>query len=244
MDLRELLHRARDAGFVASGLRNLALKSWHSVAPGEFARNYRSVRGYTMASNARLRALHEGLSAAIGAGVAGDVVECGTARGGSAALLGLALQARDPDRRLWVFDTFEGMPEPTANDPDEEVARKYVGTCRGSIEDVTALFEDLHLAQRTTLVKGLFQDTLRTARIGRVALLHLDGDWYDSVMVCLQALYDKVSPGGIVQIDDYGYWAGARKAVGDFFALRDEAVPPLRRIDYAGRQFTKPGSGA
>jgi len=239
MDIHEVIRRARDPSFVTSGLKNVALKSWDSVAPGEFAHSYRRVRAHTMSSSARLRALHSGLSEVISAGVAGDVVECGTARGGSAALLGLTLQTRDADRRLWVFDTFEGMPEPSANDPDEQLARKYVGTCRGSIEDVTALFERLQLTSRTTLVKGLFQDTLQNTPIESVAFLHLDGDWYDSVMVCLQTLYDKVSAGGIVQIDDYGYWEGAKKAVGDFFAQRGQSVPPLKRIDYAGRQFTK-----
>jgi hypothetical protein len=240
MDIREFLNRAQDIGFVASGLRNVALKSWYSVAPGEFAQNYRSVRDFTMASNSRLRALHDGVSAVVSNGIAGDIVECGTARGGSAALLGLAMRARDANRRLWIFDTFEGLPEPSANDPDEEIARRYIGTCKGSIEDVTALLDRLDLLSRATLVKGLFQDTLHSAAVERVALLHLDGDWYDSVMVCLQVLYDKVSPGGIVQIDDYGYWQGAKKAVADFFEQRGQPVPPLRHIDYAGRQFTKP----
>ncbi len=244
MDIREFLSRAQNIEFVTSGLRNVAFKSWHSIAPGEFAQNFRKVREFTMASNACLRALHDGVSQVIGAGVAGDIVECGTARGGSAALLGLAMQARDADRRLWIFDSFEGMPEPSRNDPDEELARKYVGTCKGSIEDVSALLDRLGLLPRTTLVKGLFQATVPTAPVARVALLHLDGDWYDSVLVCLQALYDKVSPGGIVQIDDYGFWQGARKAVHDFFAQRGQPVPALRHIDYGGRQFTKPNSAS
>jgi hypothetical protein len=89
------------------------------------------------------------------------------------------------------------------------------------------------------MVKGLFQDTLGHAPIEKISLLHIDGDWYDSVMTCLQSFYDRVSPGGIVQIDDYGFWEGARKAVDDFFRQRGLAMPSLRYIDYAGRQFVK-----
>ena len=72
-----------------------------------------------------------------------------------------------------------------------------------------------------------------------IAVLHLDGDWYDSVKVCLEHFYDRVSPGGIIQIDDYGHWQGARKAVDEFMATRHITVP-LRYLDYTGRQLVKP----
>ena len=81
MDIREFLSRAQNIEFVTSGLRNVAFKSWHSIAPGEFAQNFRKVREFTMASNACLRALHYGVSQVIGAGVAGDIVDpCSTDR--------------------------------------------------------------------------------------------------------------------------------------------------------------------
>jgi O-methyltransferase len=70
-------------------------------------------------------------------------------------------------------------------------------------------------------------------------LLHIDGDWYESVKVCLDALYDRVVPGGIIQFDDYGYWKGARKAVDEFMAKREIKVP-LKRLDYSGRSLRKP----
>lgn len=239
MEPIEIIHRILSPGFVISGMKNALFNAWHRVAPGEFSRHFRAVRPYTMASNARLRALHDAVKHVVSARIAGDIVECGSARGGSAALLALALDAAGSERALWIFDTFEGMPEPSANDPDQKLARKYVGTCRGTLEDVTALFRSLHILQRARMVKGLFQDTLKNAPVEQIALLHLDGDWYDSVMTCLQTLYDKVSTGGIVQIDDYGYWEGARKAIDDFFRQRGLPVPELRYIDYAGRQFVK-----
>src|SRR5207244_2320137 len=75
--------------------------------------------------------------------------------------------------------------------------------------------------------------------VSAIVVLHLDGDWYDSVKVCLAHLYDRVSPGGIIQIDDYGHWQGARKAVDEFMAARHITVP-LRYLDYTGRQLVKP----
>lgn len=89
------------------------------------------------------------------------------------------------------------------------------------------------------MVKGLFQDTLPHSEIQHIALLHLDGDWYDSTRVCLEQLYDKVSPGGVIQIDDYGHWAGARKALHEFFDHRKIQVD-LKYLDHTGRQFIKP----
>ena len=239
MEFFEIIHRISSPGFASSGVVNALSNAWYRVAPGEFPRHFRAVRPYTMSSAARLRTLHEATKHVVSANIAGDVVECGTAKGGSAALLALALDASGSDRLLWIFDTFEGMPEPSANDPDLHLAEKYVGTCRGTIEEVTTLFRELDVLQRTRMVKGMFQDTLSAAPIERIALLHIDGDWYDSVKACLQHFYDRVSPGGIVQIDDYGYWEGARKAVDDFFTQRGVALPALRHIDYAGRQFVK-----
>jgi hypothetical protein len=89
------------------------------------------------------------------------------------------------------------------------------------------------------LVPGWFQDTLQNAPVESISLLHLDGDWYESVKMCLDSLYDKVSPGGAIQFDDYGHWAGARKAV-DEFMMNRRICSPLRRLDFSGRQLIKP----
>jgi len=171
--------------------------------------------------------------------IPGDVVECGTARGGSAALMGLALKEAGAARTLWVFDTFEGIPAPTVADPDHEIATLYTGAFRGGLDEVQDLFRRLGILDRAKLVKGLFQDTVPRSDVRAIAVLHLDGDWYDSVKVCLEYLYDRVSPGGIIQIDDYGHWQGARKAVDEFMTARHITVP-LRYLDYTGRQLIKP----
>lgn len=239
MNASEALSRIREPAFLASGVMNSLLHVIDTIAPTDYGRAYRQVRPYTMSSNERLRALNAAVEQVVQRQVPGDIVECGTARGGSAALMGMALQRAGDPRRMWVFDTFEGMPEANSNDPDYEHARHYTGTCRGELAEVSSLFGRLGLLDRTHFVQGLFQDTLPRTPTGPISVLHLDGDWYDSVMVCLEHLYDHVSPGGMIQIDDYGYWAGARKAVEDFFRQRGIA-PSLRYIDYSGRQFSKP----
>ena len=160
-------------------------------------------------------------------------------RGGSAALLALTLRELQAKRKLWLFDTFEGLPAPTAKDPDFELADLWTGGCVGTLDEVRGLFNRLDLAGEVEFVRGLFQDTMPATPISCIALLHIDGDWYESVKVCLDTLYDKVVPHGVIQLDDYGYWKGARQAVDEFLDQRGIRVP-LQRLDYSGRFFIKP----
>lgn len=99
--------------------------------------------------------------------IPGDVVECGAARGGSAALIGLTLNRLHARRRLWVFDTFEGLPPPTLDVPDFEIAKLYTGECRGELDEVAALFERFGILSNTRFVKGLFQETLSACVVGK-----------------------------------------------------------------------------
>lgn len=138
-----------------------------------------------------------------------------------------------------MFDTFEGIPAPTNDDPDFETAKLYTGSFRGSFDQVNKLFESHGISGQCKLIKGRFQDTLPECDVQKVALLHIDGDWYESVKTCLDHLYDRVSPGGIIQIDDYGHWEGARKAVDEFVNKRAISTH-LRWLDYTGRQLIKP----
>lgn len=176
------------------------------------------------------------------AGIPGHIVECGCAQGGSAALLGLALrnsQKGQGSRKLWLYDTFEGLPAPTASDPDRERANALTGTCRGEFGEVLGLLQSLGVADNAILVKGLFQDTLVSPECFPIAVLNLDGDWYDSIITCLRALYDGVSPGGIIQVDDYLFWQGCHKALDEFMAER-KLDPGI--LQYVGKSvwFTKP----
>jgi hypothetical protein len=209
------------------------------IAPSEFGCLYKQVSPFSMMSHARLKGIFRGVRDVVRRKVKGDLVECGTARGGCSALMGLTCRQIQTSRKIWVYDTFEGLPAPTQEDPDFDLAKSFEGDCRGDYDEVRELFERFQILDDVQMVKGLFQDTLPSSEIQQIALLHLDGDWYDSTWVCLEQLYDKVTPGGVIQIDDYGHWAGARKALHKFFDQRKIQVD-LQYLDYTGRQFIKP----
>jgi Macrocin-O-methyltransferase (TylF) len=237
--LKEVLHRARDPEWVADTALRLVVRTWDLVSPSEFSSLYRRIRTRTMCSNARLRGLYRGVIHVTRNDVPGDFVECGSALGGSAALIALTLRQLGLSRPLWLFDTFEGLPAPTSDDPDFEIANLFTGSCLGTLDEVQSLFEQLQIREQVQFIKGLFQETLPAAALSQIALLHIDGDWYESVRACLDNLYDKVAPGGIIQFDDYGYWKGARKAVDEFLDARGVRAP-LKKLDYSGRFLVKP----
>lgn len=183
----------------------------------------RLVRPYTLSDRLRLATLY-GLAREVEAdGVPGDIVECGVYRGGSAAVLAAAL-GQMTERRLWLFDTFEGLPAPS--EEDGELAQSFEGMFAASVEILREVIGKVGFPwKQLKLRKGLFQDTLRQGLPERIALLHIDADWYESTLLTLRALYPRVSLGGIVVIDDFGYWEGARKAF--FTFCREEGAEPL-----------------
>ena len=182
----------------------------------------------------------------------GVFAECGVWRGGCAAIMGFVSKRAKSNRKIWLFDSFEGLPEPTAKDGKiaEDYAQNRVGgrlktinKCVGPIDNVKEIFFNVLKINPDNVVikKGWFQDTLPKARneIGPISILRLDGDWYESTKCCLDNLYDNVVRGGYVVVDDYGHWEGCKKAIDDFFAER-KIETSLIKIDYAGVYFKKP----
>jgi O-methyltransferase len=184
--------------------------------------------------------------------IPGALVECGVWRGGSAGMMALAhLHFRSaPHRELHLFDSWQGLPEPD-RELDGAVAAQYsggasggtlepIGQCVAALDEVRQLLEK-EVAYPPSLISyhvGWFQETLARTRIDQISLLRLDGDWYESTKVCLEHLYPKVVKGGTIVLDDYGYWAGCRKATDEFIATLPEPVM-LHHIDADGRYFTK-----
>lgn len=162
--------------------------------------------------------------------IPGDLVECGVAQGGSALLIALVQKKYGGDsRRLWLFDSYEGLPDPTAKDfaggrTGSHIRPLPKGSCLGTIEEVSRLlFAEHRLSERTVrLVKGWFENTLpaTSPEIDAIALLRLDGDWYESTKVCLETLFDKVSSHGYVVLDDYFSCYGCQRATDEFLAAR------------------------
>lgn len=213
------------------------------------------VRPFTMMSNARLRSLEDVALRVERNGIPGAFVECGVWRGGAAAIMAHVTKRAGTRRKIWLFDSFEGLPEPTTLDGTK--AYEYAGQraggdlvpierCVAPLDDVRKVMRRLAIADEDLVIRqGWFQDTLPAARaeIGPVALLRLDGDWYESTRVCLQMLYDSVVPGGYIVLDDYDYWEGCRRAVDEFLAERGivTALEPIGRAGVPdGRYFVKP----
>ena len=161
-------------------------------------------------------------------GIAGDLVECGTCNGGSAAAIACAF--REDDRKIWLYDSFEGMPQTTQI--DGEAAAACVGECVGSIERVR---EAMQIAKvpldRYIIHKGWFSDTFPLLSPQVISYLHVDCDWYDSVMLTLNTFYDRVADGGVIVLDDFGHWEGCREAFYDFIADR-KLKPVLERVGH------------
>lgn len=184
--------------------------------------------------------------------IEGALVECGVARGGSSGLMALVSQEYGSNRTSWLFDTFEGLPPPTDDDnyvsptysPKNKRASVVIeGFCLGTIEEVSeTLFKKLGVKKdNTKMVKGLFQDTLPIWRdkIGAIAVLRLDGDWYESTKCCLENLYSNVAPKGIVILDDYVSVPGCKKATDEFLKENDIDVE-LIFDNRGGCYFIKP----
>ncbi|MPZ15241.1 MAG: hypothetical protein GEU73_12600 [Chloroflexi bacterium] len=226
----------------ASALHDSWLDRTAPLHRTDFAQLYRQVRDHTMCGYPRLKSLFDAVRYTNAQRIGGALVECGTARGGSAALMGLSAAMSGRPRTLWAFDTFDGLPPPTQEDPDFEVAVWFTGHCRGELQEVKEFFGRLGLTDRARLIQGLFADTLPATETGPIAVLHIDSDWYESVRLSLAHLYGRVTPGGVVQIDDYGRWTGTRRAVDEFLAEQQPTVR-LQRVDYIARRWIKPACG-
>ncbi len=170
-------------------------------------------------------------------GIPGDLIETGVWRGGACILMRAVLKAYHvTDRRVWVADSFEGVPPPDLNRYPSDVGSEY-----HKFEDLSVSIETVRsninkyglLDDQIVFLRGWFKDTLPTAPIDRLALLRLDGDLYESTIVALNALYDKVSMGGYVIVDDYHVVEGCRRAIGDFLEAR-RMSPELCEIDGVG----------
>jgi hypothetical protein len=183
--------------------------------------------------------------------IPGDIVECGVWRGGSMMAVALALMARgDTSRHLYLYDTFEGMSEPTAADRShsgesaqaqlDRTARGQGVWCEAGLEDVQANVESTgYPREKIHFVVGRVEDTLPATAPAEIALLRLDTDWYESTLHELLHLYPRLQRQGVLIVDDYGHWQGARQAVDEYFKDAEQPLF-LHRVDYTARLLVKP----
>jgi O-methyltransferase len=201
-------------------------------------------------------------------GIEGDVAECGVWAGGAIGLMTLVNRRYGlRPRTFHLFDSFEGLPQPSAEDidvlesfrdehpeletddgehPDELVA---IGACAasayndGPLDDVTDLFDRVLRVDpaRYVIHQGWFQNTIPEVQpdLGPLAILRLDGDWYESTKTCLDGLYDNLVPGGFLILDDYGFFAGCTQAIDEF--LEQRSIPrSLLHVEAWGASLRRP----
>jgi O-methyltransferase len=212
----------------------------------------RHVRLFTQTSPQRIASLCDAIRYISTAQIPGDIVECGVWRGGSMMAIGRTLlEIGHTARDLYLYDTFDGMPQPGEKDVT------YSGTsastlmqqgrkddpssiwCYAPLEAVKNLVCGVgYPREKIHFVQGKVEETIPHVVPERIALLRLDTDWYESTRHELIHLFPRLSKGGVLIVDDYGHWQGARQAVDDYLA-ESGAKLLLNRIDYTGRIAVK-----
>ena len=219
----------------------------------EFLRVRALCSPFTLTSTERMYALWLATRHVVAHHVPGAIVECGVWRGGSSMLAAATLrECGESDRDVWLFDTFEGMTNPGHYDVElstgmhalghDAIARKRADSvvfAYAALDEVQVNMQKVRYpAQKIHYVQGRVEETIPSQAPEAIALLRLDTDWYESTRHELEYLWERLQPNGVLIVDDYGHWAGARKAVDEFFAGRADA-PLLCRIDYTGRIAVK-----
>jgi O-methyltransferase len=213
---------------------------------------YDACKTFTMTSSYRMNALHEAVKYILHANIPGDFVECGVWRGGSSMVAAMTfLAAGSNSRDLYLYDTFAGMSEPSEKDvtTDGRAARsrweksqKNGDTnlwCFASLDDVqTNLNSTGYPAERLHFVQGKVEETIPATIPQQIAILRLDTDWFDSTYHNLVHLYPRLGVGGVLILDDYGAWKGAREATDQYFREIGKTLF-LSRIDDVSRLAIK-----
>jgi predicted O-methyltransferase YrrM len=210
-----------------------------------FMRLYEKCRPYTATSLERMYALYKASQYIVRYKIPGHVVECGVWKGGSSMLCALALkQMGEVGRKIYLYDTYSGMSEPTERDLDFKGTSAHELLERKENRDV-ACFSSLeetrnnlsltgYPAENFIFVEGRVEDTIPRVLPENIAILRLDTDWYESTYHELLHLFPRLSRNGVIILDDYGYWKGARAATDRYFRENQIKIL-LNRIDYTGR---------
>ncbi|NML20008.1 macrocin O-methyltransferase [Pseudoflavitalea sp. G-6-1-2] len=213
---------------------------------------YNKCQPFTMTSAERMYSLYKAIEYTLAKNIQGDFVECGVWRGGSSMLIALTLlQKGISNRNIYLYDTFEGMSAPTEADiahsgdsaskllSEQDKAKDDSVWCYSPIDAVKAnLISTGYPENQLHFVKGKVEDTLPHTSPSNIALLRLDTDWYESTKVEMEILYPLLQREGILIIDDFGFWEGARKAVMEYFEKTGQK-PFIHRIDDTGRLVIK-----
>lgn len=208
----------------------------------------KKVKPFTLTSNERIYALLQATKYVIDNNIPGDIIECGVWRGGSMMAVALKLlKEKKFEKDLYLFDTYEGMSKPTdldvsfegkkADNQFEEYKKNEDSAdwCFASLDEVKQnIMNTGYNTEKLHFIKGKVENTLPEYVPKQISLLRLDTDWYESTKHELTHLFPRLVSGGVLILDDYGYWAGAKKAVDEYFAQNKTQIL-LNRIDQTGR---------
>jgi O-methyltransferase len=213
---------------------------------GKFQKIYTKCKDYTMTSRERMYALYKAVEYIVNSKIPGDFVECGVWKGGSIMLIALTLlEMKETNRKIYCYDTFEGMPEPRKEDyavSDKTYAilewkkKQKKNHNEWGFSPLSEVKNNILLTgypqNKIVFVKGKVEETIPKTMPSKIALLRLDTDWYESTKHELINLFPILTKNGVLIIDDYGHWAGSKKAVDEYFSNKSIL---LNRIDYTGR---------
>ncbi len=216
---------------VQNSLRDTCLAKWKGLLEYRALKpTLDKVQPLSMVNDDALRGLAQDVQLVLAMGIPGDFVECGVWRGGASFLMGdLLRRAGIKNRKVWLCDSFEGLPPPEPIDGRRAMVYAesrddswYLDNCSASLDAVQSSAKALGLEAYVEFVKGWFDKSLPVARgrIGPIALLRIDADWYASVRACLDNLYDQVVDGGLIILDDYYIYDGCAAAVHEFLGER------------------------
>jgi len=206
-------------------------------------RGYVPEFGHSMIGRKRLDHLEWCLETVIREAIPGDLMEAGIWRGGACVFMRGYLAVHEiADRVVWAADSFTGLPVPSlAQDRAYDLSAARFPALAIPLDSVREIFARYGLLDdRVRFLEGWFKDSLPNAPIRALAVLRIDGDLYESTRDVLVALYDRVSPGGIIVIDDYEAFPPCREATNDFRSERNIAAP-FHRIDWSGVWWRKDG---
>lgn len=195
----------------------------------------------TMVGLARLDNVQQCVLDVLERNVPGDLMETGVWRGGTTIFMRGMLKALNvTDRSVWVADSFEGLPPPSPEFPqDKQSVLDEFDVLRVSLDEVKRNFTKYDLLDnQVKFLKGFFEDTLATAPVEKLAVLRLDGDMYSSTYVALEALYHKLSVGGYLIVDDYKALKTCEQAVTDFRELHGLSEE-IKTVDWTGAYWRK-----
>jgi predicted O-methyltransferase YrrM len=219
-----------------------------TLGDDEFKALYAKIKPYTMLTEERLFAIYSLSRQICTLNLPGNFVECGVAGGGATAILAHVIKTHSKvDRKIYACDTYEGMPAP--GEKDVSINSQLTahesgwgeGTCAAPVGSVREACRLVGAEDVLVPVKGMFEETLPAQRseISSIAFLHADSDWYESQKTIFENLFDLVAPGGVIQVDDYGFWGGSRKAIDEYLGERGVKVE-MQPIDGNGVWFQKP----